>query len=280
MNGFADHLLTGRTPGLKLLVFYHFGLYSSLIDFRELKTYTGRSSACKSQNFFMTKNWKNQITEWATGVLRRRRSPLLLKQLAWYGAWLAARCGASNPVSFILRPVVGHKRLRKGVGLTIAGLVIVAAIWGPYPLLAGENTGGQMDIVVRSEGEVNLTTKQGVVLPLEQFTISQGFWLLHPGIDMATELGAPVKPVMAGKVIHAEAGWLGYGNRVVIDHGSGYSSLYAHLSKIEAWQGQEVGVDTEIGKVGSTGHSTGPHLHLEIYQDGRPVNPLTVLDIK
>lgn len=137
-----------------------------------------------------------------------------------------------------------------------------------------------MDIVVRFEGEVNLVTKQAVVLPLEQFAISQGFWLLHPGIDMATELGAPVRPVMAGKVIRAETGWLGYGNRVIIDHGSGYSSLYAHLSKIEVWQGQEVSVDTEIGKAGSTGHSTGPHLHLEIYQDGKAINPMAVLGIK
>lgn len=225
-------------------------------------------------------NWKNQVTVWATKVLKKRNSSIFLKQVAWYGAWLAAKSGTSHPVSFLLRPVAKDKRLRKVTGWIAAGLVVIAAVWGPYPLLAGENTGGEVDIIIRPEGEMSLTTKDAVALPIKAYTVSQGFWFLHPGMDMAAKMGDSVNPVMAGKVMRVEKGWLGYGNHVMVDHGGGYESLYAHLSKIGVVEGQEVNTDTELGRVGSTGHSTGPHLHLEVHQDGQAINPMGVLGIK
>lgn len=96
----------------------------------------------------------------------------------------------------------------------------------------------------------------------------------HAGIDIA---GAGDRTIVAadhGKVIRA--GWHsgGYGNYVVIDHGNGYRTLYAHLASIRVKAGATVQRGDAIGVMGSTGHSTGVHLHFEVHQHGRPVNPL------
>ena len=68
-----------------------------------------------------------------------------------------------------------------------------------------------------------------------------------------------------------------YGNYVIIRHFDGYQTLYAHMSKIHVSKGDEVSVGTKIGLVGSTGYSTGPHLHFSVYKNGRLVDPATVL---
>ena len=74
------------------------------------------------------------------------------------------------------------------------------------------------------------------------------------------------------------AGWSNiFGNYVIINHGNGYQSLYGHMSKILAKKGQSVDSNTKIGLVGSTGYSTGPHLHFTVYKNGTLVDPLTLL---
>ncbi len=95
---------------------------------------------------------------------------------------------------------------------------------------------------------------------------------LHKGIDLAAGSGSAIAASKGGTVI--SAGWLGgYGNAVVISHGNGLTTLYAHQSKIAVTVGQGVGRGEVIGYVGSTGQSTGPHLHFEIRSNGAPVNP-------
>lgn len=94
----------------------------------------------------------------------------------------------------------------------------------------------------------------------------------HSGIDMATSAGTNIYAALDGTV--TTAGWNDtYGNYVIIRHHSGYKTLYAHMSKINVSVGQYVRTSTVIGKVGSTGLSTGPHLHFTVYKNGVAVNP-------
>jgi murein DD-endopeptidase MepM/ murein hydrolase activator NlpD len=95
----------------------------------------------------------------------------------------------------------------------------------------------------------------------------------HTGVDIAAPRGTPVRAAMEGTVLFA--GWYGgYGKLVVLDHGNGLSTLYGHLSAILVGAGTRVNRGDIIGRVGSTGYSTGPHLHYEVRQNGRPIDPL------
>ena len=95
---------------------------------------------------------------------------------------------------------------------------------------------------------------------------------MHQGVDFAASTGTPVVASAAGRV--AQAGWGGgYGNLIVIDHGKGMRTRYAHLHRMNVRAGQQVAQGQVIGQVGSTGMSTGPHLHYEVWQNGRPVDP-------
>lgn len=125
--------------------------------------------------------------------------------------------------------------------------------------------------------EQEIQSPPPIQIPVDYIYMSQGFHAFHPGIDLATKYGTSIKPIEDGTVIEAGYSPFGYGNEILIDNGNGIESLYAHLSKIEVKKGEGVTESTEIGLVGTTGHSTGPHLHLEIHKDGIPVNPLTIL---
>lgn len=96
---------------------------------------------------------------------------------------------------------------------------------------------------------------------------------MHTGVDWAAPTGTPIKAAGAGKVITA-AYLRGYGNTVVIDHGGGISTLYGHCSRLFVSSGQSVTTGQKIAAVGSTGYSTGPHLHFEVRVNGKPVNPV------
>jgi murein DD-endopeptidase MepM/ murein hydrolase activator NlpD len=99
---------------------------------------------------------------------------------------------------------------------------------------------------------------------------------MHEGIDLGAAYGTPIAAAAAGTVIYA--GWLGgYGNLTVIDHGGGLSTAYGHQSNIGVSLGQHVEQGQIIGNVGSTGHSTGPHLHFEVRLNGQAVDPLGYL---
>jgi murein DD-endopeptidase MepM/ murein hydrolase activator NlpD len=107
--------------------------------------------------------------------------------------------------------------------------------------------------------------------------VTQGYWYGHRGIDIANAVGIPIAAADGGYVTYA--GWspVGYGYMVQIDHGNGFSTLYAHLSQWYVDPGQAVARGQIIGAMGSTGNSTGPHLHFEIRYGGGPANPLVYL---
>ncbi|KUJ62206.1 peptidase M23 [Flavobacteriaceae bacterium CRH] len=97
---------------------------------------------------------------------------------------------------------------------------------------------------------------------------------MHNGMDFTAPSGSPVYATGDGVVARADAAASGFGNHVVIRHGFGYESLYAHLSKYNCRAGQHVKRGDVIGYVGSTGRSEGPHCHYEVHKDGKVVNPL------
>ena len=124
------------------------------------------------------------------------------------------------------------------------------------------------------------------ILPIANFTFTSAFGVrsdpfagsaaMHAGIDLASRTGTPIYATADGIVDRAE--WFGgYGNMVEIDHGKGIATRYGHMSRIAARSGMPVKRGDLIGYVGSTGRSTGSHLHYEVRIDGRAVNPMPFL---
>ncbi|WP_264045069.1 M23 family metallopeptidase [Methylobacterium flocculans] len=122
-------------------------------------------------------------------------------------------------------------------------------------------------------GELSLSSQFGA--RLDPFT--RGY-ALHTGLDMRAETGEPARATAAGRVTMAEYSG-GYGNMVEVDHGHGLTTRYAHLSALEVGPGQWLEAGAIVGRVGSTGRSTGSHLHYETRIDGEPVDPQRFLRV-
>ncbi|MDW8414949.1 MAG: M23 family metallopeptidase [Thermaurantiacus sp.] len=173
--------------------------------------------------------------------------------------------------------VVEHRRAETGERefgrLLYAGLEghrrrVALLRFGPKGEFFGENGEGARRGLIRTPVEgARLSSGFGM-----RFHPILGFSRLHQGVDFAAPTGTPVVASAAGRV--TLAGWSGgYGQVVEVDHGRGLKTRYAHLSRIDVRPGQAVGQGQRIGAVGSTGLSTGPHLHYEVWRDGRAVNP-------
>jgi murein DD-endopeptidase MepM/ murein hydrolase activator NlpD len=122
-------------------------------------------------------------------------------------------------------------------------------------------------------------SSSGLIWPVSGPVTSGYGWRwgrMHEGIDIAVPAGTPVAAAASGRVIYA--GWMGgYGNLVVIDHGGGLATAYGHNSSFAAGTGSSVSQGQTIAYAGSTGHSTGPHVHFEVRVNGAPVDPLGYL---
>ncbi len=138
----------------------------------------------------------------------------------------------------------------------------------------------------RQRTVINVTTPDaGSVTPTGSFIrpatgmVSQGYSFYHKAVDISNRSGGPILAGDSGTVM--DAGWdpSGYGNRVTIDHRNGSITLYAHLSVLQVAPGQNVNRGDVLGQMGSTGRSTGTHLHFEIRQGGVFLNPLQVLGL-
>lgn len=124
-------------------------------------------------------------------------------------------------------------------------------------------------------------------VPVRNYTLTSNFGFRydpfnggsasHTGLDMAGPHGEPIYAAAQGRVVRAER-FAGYGNCIDIDHGHGIITRYAHLSSIDVEVGDRVSMGQKIGGMGSTGRSTGTHLHYEVRIDGRPVNPRPFVD--
>ena len=110
-----------------------------------------------------------------------------------------------------------------------------------------------------------------------QGILTQRYWSGHLGIDVANRTGVPIRAADDGYVVLSGRDTWGYGNQVVIDHGNGYLTRYAHLHRVDVKAGQSVKKNQQIGTMGNTGRSTGPHLHFEIIYNRVRRNPLGFL---
>lgn len=180
-----------------------------------------------------------------------------------------------HPVSRVLRRVFENKKIKKILGFNLTLVVLLMGITTPSASAFRVQPEGE--ITALAPKSVELITEKSIRIPLDSSVVTQGYHLFHRAIDLKEIHGAPVYPAMDGVVEGVIYSRFSYGNHLTINHGSGFKSLYAHLSKIVVEKDQEVDKNTIIGLVGSTGWATGSHLHFEVWENGRPINPLTIL---
>jgi murein DD-endopeptidase MepM/ murein hydrolase activator NlpD len=182
-----------------------------------------------------------------------------------------------NRISRVLRRILEIKRIKEIAGVNLTLVIFFSGIV-TYPLLANES--GLEDglaTTVLALDEVKVTTERATGLPLNSFEVSQGYHFFHRAIDFKALIGSPVYAIRKGVVSQIAYSRVGYGNHLIVDHGLGLKSLYAHLGKISVSRNQEVDQNTILGRVGISGWTTGPHLHFEVWQDGKAINPMTLL---
>jgi len=168
-----------------------------------------------------------------------------------------------EPESYVMIPG-GHREFRQW---------LVPTIWAA-------NSGASQTIAGPGACTVNATAlgTGAFVWPADNHFLSgNDYWSGHLGIDVATALTAPIYAADSGVVVYSGSIGGGYGIMIMIDHGNGYQTLYAHLNNTLAYCGQTVSRGQLIGNAGSTGNSTGPHLHFEVRYNGGFINPWYVL---
>ena len=189
----------------------------------------------------------------------------------------------------LLAPTPTQPGQREGVSLSAQGRIGITELSGAknsannarvdLPTLVREilQIDPERDLITESpwemivKGRARLTS--GFGLRRDPFS---GLPQQHEGVDLAAKTGAPVRPYRAGLVTFS--GWKqGYGNTVILKHANGLESVYGHNAKNSVLAGDRVDAGTVIGQVGSSGRSTGPHLHFEIREQGKAVNPIPYL---
>lgn len=180
---------------------------------------------------------------------------------------------SGNKVSRFFRHIVEKINIKKFLGANIALMLISSSV---YTTKAGAVD--TIPDVVKAQSPLVFTTQQTQMkYPTNPVKITQRFSFFHPGIDLDGITGDSITPIASGVVVDIQRQKVGYGNSIYINHGGDLVTLYAHLSKINVVIGQQVNSDTVIGLMGATGKAFGDHLHLEIYQSGKRINPLTLL---
>ncbi len=169
--------------------------------------------------------------------------------------------------------LASHRRIHRGVGIILVGVATAIILTRQLA-----NIGGNLVLAFNTPNPtIDAETTHAVQSPINFEYESRGVSWFHSGADLVAPTGTPVKAIMEGQVEAVNHETFGFGNHVIVKHDEGYESIYGHLSKTEVEPGQKVTLDTELGKSGSTGFSTGPHLHLEIHQNGAIVNPADIV---
>lgn len=176
-------------------------------------------------------------------------------------------------VGRFFRHIFEHKKINRALASGISLMVILTSYFPPSSTVSAQS--GTPEPVI--DTDITLKTEKSIQYPVEKISITQGYAFYHPGIDFDGITGDPIKSIKPGRVSAVSYSRFSYGNSILVEHANGLSSLYAHLSKIEVQAGQEVGMETKLGEMGATGRAFGDHLHLEVYDHGKNINPLTIL---
>lgn len=164
-------------------------------------------------------------------------------------------------------------RLYPGTQIMVPGAVREVWFWtapqAPSRPSTSDSIGSGITAMVQGTGTF--------IWPVGYRRITQHFWYGHPAIDVGLPEGSPVVAADTGTVTWAGWNVYGYGNLVVVNHGNGYETYYAHLSGVNVYPGQVVNQGQLIGYSGNTGRSSGPHLHIEIRYFNGPLEPLSYL---
>lgn len=123
---------------------------------------------------------------------------------------------------------------------------------------------------------ISSSFSKSLILPHPGY-LSTRFSNFHPGLDIASGLGMPIHPIIDGVIEEVGRDLFGLGNYVVVSHENGFKSKYAHMGKIYVKIDQQVTSENILGEVGLTGHTSGPHTHLEITHNGESVDPQKLL---
>ena len=180
-----------------------------------------------------------------------------------------------SKISRYFRLVFENQRIRKILGKNLPVVLIASSMLPQTDIKSNALVNPQTIIVLATESSI--TTQKTTRYPVEKVKISQGYKFFHPAIDFDGKTGDLIYPFAKGKVKEIQFSKTGYGNAILIDHGNGITSLYAHLSKIFVKKDEEVTTDHKIGSMGATGRATGDHLHFELRKDGVPFDPFILL---
>jgi len=178
-----------------------------------------------------------------------------------------------SKVSRFFRHIFENKKINRILGINLTLIAISTSLLPNNSTL----TQGSADNNLTEVPIVLKTTESEVSYPVDEIRITQGYKFYHPGIDFDGLTGDSIHAILDGKVEAVQYSGYCYGNAIYINHEGSYSSLYAHLSKIEVKENQYVFKGDEIGKMGATGFASGDHLHFEIHENGTPINPLSIL---
>ena len=198
----------------------------------------------------------------------------MIKKLEKNWKLIKKSLGKIHKVSDVLKyPQLNKKVLFRIFGVQMAGLAAALSIT-TYPTHAFDYNLAQQ---VSNENltPVVMTTSREYQFPLEMtLGMSQSFHGIHPGVDLRAPVGTKIYSMAEGTVIEVGQMLVGYGHFVRIAHKGTISSLYAHLDEVSVKSGQKITLGETLGTVGMTGWTTGPHLHFEVHQGNKAVNPM------
>ena len=225
-----------------------------------------------------------QLGAWSTQLQQLRgRMQATLDQLQGSIQRGQAALAGAGPSALVEQLLADEDRL-----LGQLSAVAEQEVWEEEQLWAQLNPPSATPLPAPSPGPAGGAT---FIWPVQGFTLTQrfgpttlalepamfGYPHFHTGVDLAVPVGTPVAAAAAGEVVQVGSGTTGYGTYVMIAHGGGLVTLYGHLSQALVGVGQWVAQGQAIGLSGSTGDSTGPHLHFEVRLNGEPVDPLGYL---